>query len=198
MKFCKYRGSKREQRSRRGAVGTITTKTVVKDTKEDRATPEHCRRTVRAIRDKSEERVSTGNDKRGTVEEKARQKSQVDPPKGSWGEHREEGRISSFLVPEYTKGLKYSKEPHLGPPSMPLCPRSRSSISTEVQVLPCLSYAVGELVLSSISGTNLRPPLQAACLQSCLWHHLLPLDSLGGPSSPHLLWDCGWTTATGI
>lgn len=74
--------------------------------------------------------------------------------------------------------MKYSKQPHLGPLPMPLCPWSRSSILAEFQVLPCLSYAVDELILSSISGTNVRPPLQAACLQSCLWHHLLPLDLL--------------------
>lgn len=83
MKFCKDTGIKREQRSRRGTEGTISTKTAVKDMKEDRGTPEYCRRAVRAIRDKSEERASTGNDKRETVGEKRRQKSQVDPPKGS-------------------------------------------------------------------------------------------------------------------
>lgn len=114
------------------------------------------------------------------------------------------GRREEFLAVwslNTLKGLKYSKQPYLGPSPMPLCPWSRSSISAEVQVLPCLTYAVGELILSSISGTNLTPPLQAVCHQSCLRHHLLLLDSLGGPgpdSPPHFLWDYCWATAIGI
>lgn len=201
MKFCKDRGSKREQRSGRWAVGTISTKTAMKDMKEDRAIPEHSRKLWGPSETKvrKESPQETRREKLWGRRGGKRVKWTFPKAHGEKTERKEE--FLAIWSWNTLKGLKYSKQLHLGASPMPLCPWSRSSISAEAQVLPCLSYAVGELILSSVSGTNLRLPLQAACLQSCLCHHLLPLDLLGGPgpdSPPHLLWDNWWATVTGI
>lgn len=100
----------------------------------DRATPEHCRRTVRAIRGKG------GEKSYHKKSEKINWLGRGEGKRVKWTSQRlmgdRRGRKEEFLAVwslSALTGLKCHKQPPLEPPPHTLCPWSMSSISAQVQ-----------------------------------------------------------------